>query len=806
LLSKRTSFAVLIPSCVALFLLILAFGNPPQALGLDPSWTEVQAWAFLHQAQWGRDLINTYGPLGFLHPTSSYVSGIFTPFVIGQIALPAAFAFAIALMFRRARILDFMLFVLAYLCCFFRMPGDVSWILTLPLATTWLINRDGAGGGATRYLMVLLVASIFAAIALTKFTTFPIWVLCVATVCAVYALEHNWRGAVLAGAVFVLALVTAWWLCGQALFDLPSYVRFGFEMASGYGHSAGLPAPIAVEIAGLAVLFVFFAACAHAAWCVRSSPAAVVSIGLTPLVALLLWLSYFTRADEFHWPGFFAAMVLLPFALLRIRRVERTPALVAALGVVIAVSAFMGFTQVPPNALLLRIPTQIGYSLRNLTHLADLHQRREAEWLAVGRSAALPQVSARVGRARIDMVTWQQGMILLNDLNYAPRPVFQSQLAATPRLARLNESYFLGPKAPDFVLFQLGAIDNRLPTGDDGLALMALLRRYRPVLSEDGFLLLQRDAAMAAVAAVEAEGRSTTAGLGDEIAVPMTHAPLVAFISGELSWLGKLYTLLLPEPALGITLHTDKGEPQHHRFVRLSASAGFLIDPLIESTHDWLKLYFGKPLAQVQGVRIDPEAPWQRVLFRRELKVSWRRLDILRADSSNASAELRRALYPGFDLEPLGPADFRVILENSREAIFLHAPASLLFAPAPGHYRISAAYGIQELAVTSPDCAKAAPDGVGISVMVLHGGKASVAWHKDIDPFRRERDRGAQRLRADNVDVEAGDQVEYRVDPGPGGSNTSCDWSYVRDLVFRPGSNARPAVDRSDAIFYDDFE
>jgi hypothetical protein len=805
-LSKRTSLAALIPFCIAFFLLIVVFGNPPQALGLDPAWTEVQAWAFLHQVQWGRDLINTYGPLGFLHPLSSYVSGIFTPFAIGQIALPAAFVLAVALMFHRARFFEFSLFALAYLCCFVKLAGDVSWILTLPFATTYLINRGETEARGTGYPAIFFLAPIFAAIALTKFTVFPIWVLCVATLSVMRMLERNWRGALLIAAAFVVSMVVVWWACEQRVLNLPLYLWSGFEMATGYGHSAGQPAPVLVEAVGLAVLFVFVAACALAGWRARSSLAAVVSIGLTPLTALLFWLAYFTRADEFHWPGFFAAMMLLPFALLRNRHVARRRALGISLTAVIVVSALMGFTQAPPAALLRQAVTRVGSSLHDLTHLPELRRQREVQWQTVGKSAALPQTKDFVGAARIDMVTSQQGMILLNGLNYAPRPVFQSHLAVTPKLAHLNEAYFLGPTAPDFVLFQLNSIDNRWAISDDSLALMALLRRYRPVLSEDGFLLLQRDASITTTQAIGPDARTTPASIGSEVAIPATRSPMVAFVDGELNWLGRLYTLLFPEPALGITLRTGDAEPLHHRFVRLSASSGFLIDPVIESTHDWLKLYFSKPLAHAQSFRIDTGSSWERALFQRDFKVSWRSIDSLHADSSSASAELRRALYPGFDLEPVAAPDLRVVVEDARESIFLHAPASLLFAPAPGHYRISAVFGIQNLALTSPECASAGPDGVGVSVVLHHANRESVVWHSDIDPFHHEQDRGPQRLRAQNVNVEAGDQVEYRVDAGPGGNNLSCDWSYVRDLVFRSGGIISAGIDRRDRIYNDDFE
>ncbi len=90
--------------------------------------------------------------------------------------------------------------------------------------------------------------------------------------------------------------------------------------------------------------------------------------------------------------------------------------------------------------------------------------------------------------------------------------------------------------------------------------------------------------------------------------------------------------------------------------------------------------------------------------------------------------------------------------------------------------------------------------------MLHHAGHESVEWHSDIDPFHHEPDRGPQTLLSRSVTVEAGDRVEYRVDPGPGGSNTSCDWSYVRDLVFRQGGIAGTSVDPRERIFNDDFE
>jgi hypothetical protein len=557
----------------------------------------------------------------------------------------------------------------------------------------------------------------------------------------------------------------------------------------------GERAPIAIETAGLAMLFVFVGISARAAWCARSSWAAIVAIGLPPAAAVFLWVAYFSRADEYHWPVFFAAMSLLPFVLSRNPHFSASRSSAIALLAVACGGMAVSFTVVPAQAIPQVAFDRIRENLDHLFHLRELRDQREGEWRALADSEALPRVRQRVGAARIDMLTWQQETILLNGLNYAPRPVFQSHAAYTPKLARLNESYFLGPDAPEFVLFRLDVSDNRVPMSEDGLALIGLLRRYRPVLMENSFLLLQRDASAAMADAIAVDNAKARAELGALIPVSAKEAPSIAFIDVELNVFGRLYTLFFPEPALGITIDTDAGESVHYKLIRLTASSGFMINPLVRSTPDWLNLYFSKALARVRGLRIDSESPWERMLFERNFTLAWRPINILHADSSTASAELRAQLYPGFNLDPAKlTAPLRIVTEDGQDSLFLHAPATLSFQPPPGRYRISATFGIQESAITDQACVKAGPDGVGISLILHHAGEQTMLWHGNVDPFHTAQDRGAHHMSIFAVDIGAGESVDYRVDTGEAGTNSSCDWSYLRDLKFVPSTD--PAYDR----------
>src|SRR5205085_9233152 len=46
--------------------------------------------------------------------------------------------------------------------------------------------------------------------------------------------------------------------------------------------------------------------------------------------------------------------------------------------------------------------------------------------------------------------------------------------------------------APDYLLFDLQAMDRHLPTTEDGPALLEVLHRYRPVMVEKSRILLER--------------------------------------------------------------------------------------------------------------------------------------------------------------------------------------------------------------------------------------------------------------------------------------------------------------------------
>lgn len=768
--------------CMALFLLNIGFGAPPST-ALDASWAEVLAWAALKHAQWGRDIAFTYGPLGFLHGNASYFPGILGWFVTGQILLTAAFVLTTTALLHRSHILIFLLFAIAYACSYPWVPSDVSWAITLLFGTTVLMNRDVRPTTIASTVVVIAMAMLFGAIALIKFSLFPLWLICVVALVADWLLRGSARSAVGILVIFLVALLNMWILCGQELGNLPAHLSAGFEIASGYGHAMGIGAPLTVELAGAACIGLFCLLCLFAAYQVRRDASALVALALYMAGAFLAWRANFTRADHAHW--FFAFFSLLPFALLSHRRLKTMKLMRVGLILLAGVSAIAGlYGAIGISMRWQQLHEGINGHFHELTSFSELKVQRDAQWVAAQQRASLPKISQQVGSATVDMFTDEQGVVLLNGLNYKPRPIFQSYSAYTPYLARLNEAYFLGPQAPEYVVMKLDAIDARLPMIEDPLALAALLQHYRSVLMEHGYLLLLRDAASAPLAPIAPPTSWVTTKLGKEIPVTAATDATIAFVKLDLSTLGEVYTFLLREPSLRIAIQTDNGS-YDYRFIRLTGASGFMLSPVIRSTQDWTRLQLDTPLPHVRGFRIEPEIAWQSIFFRPDLSAGFQTRRYLRLTPATTSADLVGAIYPGFNLMPTdvrGISD--MIVEEGKSALFLHAPGTLRFAPEPGHYRVSGEFGIRSAALTTPACSAA--DGIGISLVRLHEGIETQLLHLELDPFHTPKDRGAHHFDLGDAAVEAGDRIEYRVDPGHGGDNTACDWSYVRDLKFTP--------------------
>ncbi len=210
---------------------------------------------------------------------------------------------------------------------------------------------------------------------------------------------------------------------------------------------------------------------------------------------------------------------------------------------------------------------------------------------------ALPMTRHEVKDATIDVISKEQGVLLVNGLNWKPRPVFQSYGAYTPFLASANAEFFRRDDAPEYLLVKIQPIGNRLPASEDGPALLEILRRYRPVFVEREFLLLKR-MSPSEIGAPPDQGRivtKKTIHFDEVVPIESSESGLTVAFQVRLLPLGRVRQLLFKLPELSITIHRAPDKWYVYRLVPRMVEDDVLLSPLLRDLDDLVAYYKSEP-------------------------------------------------------------------------------------------------------------------------------------------------------------------------------------------------------------------
>lgn len=783
------------------FLCMLTEGTPPAGDGLDASYSAVLGWAMSNGLDWGRDIVFTFGPLGYFPPHSPYLPDLYPAYIAAQFALAAAIgltaAHVVAVGGTLAR-LGMALVMLLWLPWLAFPQTDGIWYGFFGLSAVALAFQAERGSQRAMLAWSAFYVVAAATLSLTKFTLWPlslVWLLAVTAVVGRTA-GFRWGIAVLAG---YAAVTVAWWLaCGQTLSALPDYVATAMQLVEGYGPAmASAPAQPVFDVVGMATLVI---GGGWSLWCLISSARAgrwdrAAVFFLLGGVLYFAWRASYTRADE-HVRGFLVTSSLVAVAATALasdaRRVMRWTAAAVLLALPASLILLMDrsidrFPVTPErwtqSASLL--VARAGHALDPMRGRAE----REAQWREATANRPFPKTRAMVGDDTIDLLSFKQGLMLLGGFNYRMRPVFQSYTVYTPRLQRINEAFFEGPRAPRWVLMELATIDGRLPMAEDAGSQLAVLRHYEPVLREDGFVLLRKRPDPALAPRPPARWRQV--GFGEWVDVPAEGAGQLAHVDMQPSLAGKIGALAFREPVVLIEVENDQRTRSTFRFVRTQAREGVLLSPLMVGTPDWLAWYTRTHANRVRRVRFTLASPKQAIWFRPEIRVGFSELPDPRVAQSRLPAALDELRAAGFNVRPSArEGDIRGIEFEGEAIMFMHSPSSMRFDLAPAHYRIDVRFGVRADAPGAEGCEQA--DGIRLSLYRTIGSAREVLARHDLNPFAPVNGPADARLEGLVLQLDAGEQLELAMEQGP--ANTACDWGYVRDLRITPVPASTPVA------------
>ncbi len=577
-----------------LALTFLTLPSVPGELEMDRALSAVLDNAHQNGLQFGTDLVTTYGPLGFLvffhvspHPT------------LLRLCVDVALCLTVGaglcgVAWRLGPIWRWLV-----LACFVWVASNQ------PVRTDLVINTGLFCWGLLAFVengrRLALPVSLFTVLAgfaaLAKSSFFFLGGASLLLLWLNLLIRKRWRLALGSFGVCLGLMLWEWLITGQELLNFPVFVKNTVTLVEGYNQALGWEMPstnwIAVVVAlltGIAVLLRALAAVK------RGGGGTAAQFPLFAWITLLLFISWKHGVvrESLHIGMFLGFVPVLAFGL------ELLPAgasgarsLARMTGVISSLLALASLeTYLPPFSSSLAQPFRnTAYHIRALLAPRDYLASALGELEPARKAAQMPPLRKTIGASSVDVFGNFQATAIFNELNFRPRPLFQSYTACNSRLMALNERFYLSETAPEYVLFTLTPLDHKFPPLEDSWVLRYLLVNYEPVGSENQFVLLKRRSAEMPKLRLLEEGTIT----------PNQRLELTRYSQDNL-WLeidicpnlaGRLRQFFYRPAPVRIACWAG---PEQKLLVRNRAppsmlAAGFLASPALLSTADVVNLY-----------------------------------------------------------------------------------------------------------------------------------------------------------------------------------------------------------------------
>jgi hypothetical protein len=582
-------FLPLVTTCFLYFLIVYILPPPlpiqPEAHLVESSWHIVLTDAFLRGAQFGRDIVYTYGPWGFVENPQG--DPRIYPWLFGaRLLLALAFVLGTTLIaVRRIRPLVGRFLFIAWIA----LLSDPVYVLPVILFAVASFSDSEKDR-----LVKLIVHLLAIACALTMWIKFTSFVTVGALTAALAAQDLMKRRRPIIPLEILAAAFGFWLLAGQSLSGLPAFLHGALSTALSYSAEMFLPGPYA-ELGLVAALLLAIAI-----------PAVLIhrklwprwpSLGWVVLLFFLQLKETFVRYDPFHvWMGIVNA--LLPCALLLIcvagffgseaRRLTQVCAALAAL-----LSVTIAGMQVRTPAGFERFEL-LGRNMDALKNIDALKTFAFGRTLSAGYQRQLEEFRRtkplRAVSGTAAFFPDEQAMIYGNSLRVRLPPIPQAFAAYNSYLSGRNAAFYRGPNRPDFVFFDIAPIDTRYPSAADPYSWLALMDCYLPDGNSGRYLVLRAAGCENASLDLIAETRVRA---GQTVAVPVGgDYPVWVEIDMRLNPAGSIIAALARPPETTLAVRTATG---WHKF-RISTGtgqSGFLLSPLLSAPADFGRLFVG---------------------------------------------------------------------------------------------------------------------------------------------------------------------------------------------------------------------
>ncbi|MDQ3918799.1 MAG: hypothetical protein M3348_10010 [Acidobacteriota bacterium] len=584
----KYTYLALLALAAVLYLFVSQFpgGYNPIATGLDPSWR--YALNALHQSGqlFGRDVVFTFGPLGYLlNPVNLGADLIQT--ILFRLLLHGLLVGTLCYyLFWRRKAVPVIIFVIGYWLAsvlgigFSEDQYEYSLVIITCLLTCVSADAETPPVAGAVDVVNGLLAGSFLFMKLTVGLS-ALAVLIVSL--AVRLLRRQTRArpaALLTGGAYVLALLVLGAVYLKSPGNFLDWLARTWAMADGFSVAMSLVGPTDMLIYALAALGVYV--CLLLYLLLRKSSALHIALALV-IPVFFSFKHGFARQDG-HMMLFYPFMLAATSVV--VLAVERRRELLCG-----ALSLFV--------VLLLALPLANQWQLLNPWRLKDeawaaggrqhiynlfhlnsarlqlLNQSRAN--LAADRLPAEWVSRIRTGKS-VGTIPWEASYCVANNLTWDPFPTLQAYGAYKASLDQWSADHYGGARAPDFLLVDFLGIDERNLVLDTPATWRAILNNYEVVQRHEppGPYLLQKRA-QAQTENLTAVGQERIE-LGKWVTVPATGSLLYAFIDMRLRSIGLLSKTAFRIPPVEINLFYASGQLRRYRMIPDTARDGLLIN------------------------------------------------------------------------------------------------------------------------------------------------------------------------------------------------------------------------------------
>lgn len=572
---------------LAYSVLTVAFQNPiiPGALvspewGLEASWQLASSEAVARGLRFGRDVVFTVGPFGFLTCSVKTPGLVLASVAWSVVACVAALGLGLGIA-RRSHV-PWWVFLPVFCTVSSLTPSFEAraYGLAVMLIAHHLLARS-AGSLAVQ----MLAAAVLGSAILAKLTFLPVGLGVGAGLAIVDLGQRSWRGGALLALIAATPLV-----CWIAIYGTPTgylaYLVTGYEVSRCFSGALQVHGPtieLLVFVASAALLLALVLGAAPG-----SVPARVVRAIALGGVLFVAFKHGFVRHDIHAIVAWSTCMYTAVFVVPACISAARSRARMAGVGVLCATMVALVWSQDlhgrPVERVILtdilELPQDAGRAARLLrgTWRSELIEEWDGVLARVAADNPLPP-----SPAPFDLYPFDLRILFAHRLPWRPRPVIQSYQACSAALLERNAK-LLRETGAATVLLTVATIDGRLPSIDDGPSWLVFLEHYTVVDRAGAYLVLRRRDHAEPVSRGPRTHRSS--GFDERVDLPPDAAAVWASIDVHPTLLGRLVDLFYKLPPLQIALALEDGTEQRFRLVPEMASAGFLLSPLIRRTED----------------------------------------------------------------------------------------------------------------------------------------------------------------------------------------------------------------------------